>query len=72
MSAAPHALGARGERLAARFLERAGYTILARNYRLGHREIDLIISRDELVAFVEVKARAGVGFGHPLDAITAL
>lgn len=72
MSAAPHALGARGERLAARFLERAGYTILARNYRLGHREIDLIISRDELVAFVEVKARAGAGFGHPLDAITAL
>ncbi len=68
----PRDLGALGERLAADHLEAAGYTILERNYRVGHREIDLIVSRGDLVAFVEVKARSGVGYGHPLEAITAL
>ncbi len=65
-------LGIRGERLAAAHLERLGYTILERNYRSGRREVDLIVRRGELVAFVEVKTRAGDGFGHPLEAITAL
>lgn len=64
-------LGDRGERLAAEYLERAGWTILARNYRLGHREVDLVAQRGEVVAFVEVKTRAGLGYGHPLEAITA-
>ena len=65
-------LGDRGERLAAEHLERAGWTILARNFRLGHREVDLVARRAEVVAFVEVKTRAGLGYGHPLEAITAL
>jgi len=64
-------LGDRGERLAAEHLERAGWTILARNFRLGHREVDLVARRAEVVAFVEVKTRAGLGYGHPLEAITA-
>jgi putative endonuclease len=63
-------LGDRGERLAAEHLERAGWTILARNFRLGHREVDLVARRGEVVAFVEVKTRAGLGYGHPLEAIT--
>lgn len=45
--------------------------MLARNYRLGHREIDLIVQKGDTVAFVEVKTRSGKGFGHPLEAITA-
>ncbi len=65
-------LGVHGERLAAHHLARLGYTILERNYRFGRREVDLIIRREGLVAFVEVKTRAGDGFGHPLEAITAL
>jgi len=65
-------LGIRGERLAAAHLERLGYTILDRNYRSGRREVDLIVGLGDLVAFVEVKTRAGEGFGHPLEAITAL
>ena len=63
-------LGDRGEALAARSLERAGWTILVRNFRMGRKEIDLVARRDEVVAFVEVKTRAGTGFGHPLEAIT--
>lgn len=69
---ASHDLGPLGEELASRYLIRSGYTILARNYRFGHREIDLIVSQDDVVAFVEVKTRAGLGYGHPLAAITAL
>lgn len=67
----PHDLGVQGERLAERYLRRAGYRVLERNFRSGHREIDLIVSRGDLVAFVEVKTRAGDGYGHPLEAITA-
>ncbi|MGH7468883.1 MAG: YraN family protein [Longimicrobiales bacterium] len=65
-----HELGRTSETIAARYLVERGYDILERNYRVGHKEVDLIVSRHDLVAFVEVKARAGVGFGHPLEAIT--
>lgn len=63
-------LGDRGEELAARYLADRGWVILHRNYRLGHREIDLVARRGEVVAFVEVKTRGGLGYGHPLEAIT--
>lgn len=64
-------LGDRGESIAAEHLERNGWTILTRNFRLGRKEIDLVARRGEVVVFVEVKCRAGDGFGHPLEAITA-
>jgi len=65
-----HDLGRRGEALAARYLQSRGWAILARNFRWGRREIDLVARRRGLVAFIEVKTRAGSGFGHPLEAIT--
>ncbi len=34
-----------------------------------HRDIDLIAEREGLVAFVEVKARSGVEFGDPIEAV---
>ena len=68
----PHALGRWGEAKAASALERRGWRILARNYRWGRREIDLVARRDGVLAFVEVKTRAGVGFGHPEEAVTAI
>ena len=30
----------------------------------------IAMRRDEVVAFVEVKTRGGLGYGHPLEAIT--
>ena len=62
-------LGDRGEQLAADHLARAGWTVLHRNFRMGHKEIDLVARRGEVVAFVEVKTRGGLGYGHPLEAI---
>lgn len=52
-----HALGLRGERLAARYLRRRGLKILGRNVRCGKEEIDLIALDDDTVAFVEVRTR---------------
>lgn len=58
-----------GEALAARYLQENGWVILGRNERVGPREIDLVATRDRVLAFVEVKTRRGVGFGDPVDAI---
>jgi putative endonuclease len=68
----PHELGRRGESLAAGFLLRRGWRILARNYRFGRREVDLVVRRSDMVAFVEVKTRAGAAFGAPEEAVTRL
>ncbi len=65
-----HDLGRRGESLAAAILQERGWAILARNFRLGHKEIDLVARRGPIVAFIEVKTRAGLRYGHPLEAIT--
>jgi putative endonuclease len=63
-------LGPLGEGLAARHLERTGWTVLERNFRVGRKEIDLVATRGEVVAFVEVKTRSSARFGHPLASIT--
>jgi len=52
-------LGVAGERLAERFLAERGHVILARNWRSGRYELDLITRVGETVAFVEVKTRRG-------------
>lgn len=65
--------GLLGERVAQRWLERAGWRVLQRRFRSGHRDIDLIVERNGLVAFVEVKARRGgearAEFGDPVEAV---
>ena len=69
---APHLrLGARGERIAARALRRAGYRVVARNYRPGGPsapELDLVAWEGRTLAVVEVKTRRG-GLGRPLERV---
>ena len=69
MTQATNSFGELGERIAARWLERSGYRVLARRFRAGRRDIDLVVERDGLVAFVEVKARTGETFGDPVEAV---
>jgi putative endonuclease len=61
--------GRRSEVLAAIFLRLKGYRVLARRYRTPVGEIDLIVRRGRLIAFVEVKARATAG--EAAEAVTA-
>ena len=65
-------LGARGEKLAARHLRRAGFKILYRNFR-GRQggEIDLVCRDRDTLVFVEVKTRTREDFGRPLEAVNA-
>lgn len=46
-----------------------GWTVVARRFRSGHRDLDLVVERPGLIAFVEVKARRGTFCGGPLDAV---
>jgi putative endonuclease len=61
--------GHRAERIALLFLLFKGYRPLARRYAAAGGEIDLIVTRGDTVAFVEVKARGAMD--DALGAITA-
>ena len=63
-------LGRLGESAAERELRRAGMVILERRCRMAVGEIDLVARRGPVVAFIEVKTRAGSGFGRPVEAVT--
>ena len=58
-------IGRKGEILAAEFLVEQGFQIVARNYRFGHGEIDLIVKREDWLLFIEVKTRSSSDYGHP-------
>ena len=60
-------IGNEGEELAADYLERQGYSVIARKYRYKRFEIDLIAKKRNLLVFVEVKMRKNVLFGYPED-----
>ena len=62
--------GVEAETMAAAFLERAGLTILARNYRCRLGEIDLVARDCETTVFVEVRSRASSAFGGAAASIT--
>ena len=58
-------VGAKGEGLAAHFLQRRGVEILERNYRHGRGEIDIVARDGTTVVFVEVKTATSNQFGSP-------
>ncbi|HMA01004.1 MAG TPA: YraN family protein [Gemmatimonadaceae bacterium] len=69
MTVASQLLGEEGERIAEAWLVQRGWRILDRRFRSGHRDLDLVAEREGIVAFVEVKARRGRSFGHPVEAV---
>lgn len=66
MAHAPHQLGQAGEVAAADYFLAHGYEVLARGYRHGRAEVDLVLRRGtELLVFAEVKTRSSSQFGTP-------
>jgi putative endonuclease len=63
-------LGETGENLACRELERRGYAILARRYRVRCGEIDIVARDGDTVVFVEVKTRESLDYGSGGEAVT--
>lgn len=70
MSRRNQQVGAWGESAAAAYLEKRGYTLLARNQRTPYGEIDLLAEKDGFLHFVEVKTRTTSTFGPPEIAVT--
>ena len=62
--------GAAGEVMAARYLRKKGYTLIAANYRTRFGEIDIIAADKKYIAFVEVKLRSGAAIYTPEEAVT--
>lgn len=59
-------LGARGEALAAQYLQAHGFTLLEKNYRWARGEIDIIAEKGDLLIFVEVKTARTLQLGQPI------
>src|SRR5262245_59311352 len=59
--------GRLGERIAARFLLKQGFDILARRFCGRAGELDLVAVERETLVFVEVKTRASRDFGDPWE-----
>jgi putative endonuclease len=69
--AAHNDLGKWGEQKAAEYLQKKGYSICHRNWRLGHRDLDItaITPDGDTLAIVEVKTRSNVDFAQPEEAV---
>lgn len=63
--------GNKGEDLACRYLQKQGYKILERNYRIRGGEVDIIAQDGQYMVFVEVKTRWSHDYGLPIEAMTA-
>ncbi len=69
MTARTKNLGNAGEIFAANYLERLGYKILAKNFRVRSAEIDIVAEIDGVIVFVEVKTRSDTKHGLPAEAV---
>ncbi|MDQ6609309.1 MAG: YraN family protein [Bacteroidota bacterium] len=62
-------VGKAGEKLAEEYLVQNGFSIVHRNWRYSFYEIDLIVIKDNLLHFVEVKYRSSNFGGYPEEAV---
>ena len=60
-------VGAWGEVLAANYLRKKGYKVIATNFSTRFGEIDLIVSNRKYLAFVEVKLRKSADFAQAME-----
>lgn len=63
-------LGEIAEGLAQQHLLKLGYTIKHNNWHYGHLELDIVAQDKNELVIVEVKARTGIRYEHPSEAVT--
>ncbi len=63
------ALGKKGEDIALQYLLNKGYTLVEKNWRFHHKEVDIIARDGQDLVFVEVKTRSSDWFGAPEEAV---
>ena len=63
-------IGSHGEDAAADAYRRRGYQVIARNWRCGLGEVDLIVERRGVLVFCEVKSRRDGAYGGGFEAVT--
>jgi len=61
--------GKAGEDAVCRYVLEKGMKVLARNYRAGKGEIDLVAQEGDTLAFIEVKTRSGQTYGTAAEAV---
>jgi putative endonuclease len=62
-------LGLRGERIALAFLTSCGWAVEAHRFKLGRHDLDLVVRKGRMVAFVEVKTRRSASCGTAVEAV---
>ncbi len=62
--------GKAGEQLAADYLFKKGYQILAQNWRYSRWEVDVIAEKNAVLHFIEVKTRSSKKFGMPEEKVS--
>lgn len=63
-------LGRTGEAATLGVYRRRGFRAIARNWRCALGELDLVVEREGLLVFCEVKTRSGASFGGGYEAVT--
>lgn len=67
-------IGTKGESIAANYLKKHGYRVIAKNFRSAHGEIDIIAESKNFLVFAEVKSRRDdpkrfSDYGLPCEAV---
>ncbi len=63
-------IGDKAEAIAVQYLAKSGYRILATKWYFGHYELDIVAREKDVLVIVEVKARTGLRYEHPSEAIS--
>lgn len=67
-----NSFGKSGEDLAAEYLMLKGYLIKDRNWRSGHKELDIVALKDNCLVIVEVKTRRNQNYGRAEYAVSPM
>ncbi|MDR1056082.1 MAG: YraN family protein [Prevotellaceae bacterium] len=63
------ATGSKGERLARKFLQDNKFVISHMNWRFGHKELDIIATKNNMLHIIEVKTRTSAYWKEPKSAV---